>query len=192
MADTPPRDDRRESTDEPRLLAGESTDESRPPADASTAEDRPPVGGTAESTETSRRDAGRGVSAVFETFTGAVREQLVLADDTEATRVARAVVTTLAERVDDDTARTVAGPLPAEIKLLFVRADSGQTFDYETFLRRVATRADTTPETAEYHTMVVLEQVADVAPHPTAQLGDALPAAYEDLFTLVDSPQADT
>jgi uncharacterized protein (DUF2267 family) len=197
VADTPPRDDRRESTDEHRPLAGESRDgplagesgdEPQPSANASTEAGRPARGDAAESTDTRRRDADRG--AIFETFTGAVRRQLVLADDTEGTRVTRAVLTTLAERVDDDTARTVAAPLPAEIQLLFVRADSGQTFDYQTFLRRVAARADTTPETAEYHTMVVLEQAAEVAPHPTlARLRDALPAAYDGLFTLVDTPE---
>ena len=125
----------------------------------------------------------------FETFTTVVRRQLVLADDSEATRITRAVVTTLGERVDDDTARALAGPLPAEIQLFLARADSGQTFDYETFLRRVADRADTTPETAEYHAMVVLELAADVAPHSTlARVDDGLPATYDDLFVLVELP----
>jgi uncharacterized protein (DUF2267 family) len=133
-------------------------------------------------------DGHREASPVsFETFTTVVRRQLVLADESEATRVVRAVVTTLGERVDDDTARALAGPLPAEIQLFLARADSGQAFDYERFCRRVADRADTTPETAEYHAMVVLEQVTDVTPHSTlARLEDVLPAAYDDLFALVD------
>ena len=133
-------------------------------------------------------DGHREASPVsFETFTTVVRRQLVLADESEATRVVRAVVTTLGERVDDDTARALAGSLPAEIQLFLARADSGQAFDYERFCRRVADRADTTPETAEYHAMVVLEQVADVTPHSTlARLEDVLPTAYDDLFALVD------
>ena len=129
----------------------------------------------------------------FETFTTAVRRQLALADGTEATRVARAVVTTLGERVDTDTARVLAGPLPAEIQLSLARADSGQTFGYETFLRRVANRTDTTAETAEYYTMGILELVADTVPHSTfTRLVDALPATYDELFGLVNVQAEET
>jgi uncharacterized protein (DUF2267 family) len=119
-------------------------------------------------------------------FVGAVQNRTELASRGEAIRVTRSVLTTLGERLQPGEASDLAGPLPMEIDIFLQDADSGQIFDYQEFLQRVAERSRADQADAAFYAQVVLDVVDETTPASELQdVRDQLPADYDDLFELV-------
>jgi uncharacterized protein (DUF2267 family) len=123
-------------------------------------------------------------------FVGAVQNRAELASRGEAIRVTRAVLTTLGERLQPGEASDLAGPLPMEIDIFLHDADSGQIFDYDDFVQRVAERANAEYADAAFYAQVVLDVVDETVPE--SELEDVtaqLPEDYDDLFDLLDTDE---
>ena len=102
-----------------------------------------------------------------------------------------AVLETLGERLQEGEAEDLAGPLPIEIDRFLTDADSGQQFDYDEFLERVAEREDADVADAAFHAQAVMALVAEAIPGGLLEDVRAnLPSEYDDLFELVDEEEA--
>ena len=74
-----------------------------------------------------------------------------------------------------------------EIDRFLTEADSGQRFDYDEFLDRVAGHEGIDRADAAYHAQVVVGQVAEVTQaSEMRQVRDQLPDDFDDLFEFVD------
>jgi uncharacterized protein (DUF2267 family) len=119
-------------------------------------------------------------------FVGAVQNRAELASRGEAIRVTRSVLTTLGERLQPGEASDLAGPLPMEIDIFLQDADSGQIFDYQEFVQRVAERSRAEQADAAYYGQVVMDVVDETTPESELQdVRAQLPADYDELFELV-------
>lgn len=119
-------------------------------------------------------------------FVGAVQNRTELASRGEAIRVIRSVLTTLGERLQPGEASDLAGPLPMEIDIFLHDANSGQIFDYQEFVQRVAERARAEDADAAFYGQVVMDVIDETTPESELQdVRDQLPADYDDLFDLV-------
>jgi uncharacterized protein (DUF2267 family) len=91
--------------------------------------------------------------------------QNALGSDREtAERATRAVLWTLGQRIGADEGVVYVSHLPAELGSLLHTAGGAQSFDAQEFVRRVANREDTDPDTAELHILVVLGALARALP----------------------------
>jgi uncharacterized protein (DUF2267 family) len=72
-----------------------------------------------------------------------------------AERATRAVLETLAERIDRGEARDLAAQLPPELSPWIATTTPAEGFNVDEFVRRVAEREDVDPERAERHTRAV-------------------------------------
>lgn len=127
----------------------------------------------------------------YKEFTGEVQHRIEADSQGEAVRTTRAALTTLGERVQADEAKDLASPLPMEIDRYLTAADSGQRFDYQEFLTRVAERGSVERAEAAFRVQAVIALVAEVV--PVGELEDVeegLPAEFEDLFEFVDAEEA--
>lgn len=121
----------------------------------------------------------------YATFIGEVQQRAELASQGEALRITRATLTTLGERLEAGEAADLAGPLPMEIDRFLEEADSGQRFEYNEFVDRVAARASAEAADANFYANVVLSVVGETVPNPEFEdVRDQLPDEYEDLFEL--------
>ncbi|MFC4552244.1 MULTISPECIES: DUF2267 domain-containing protein [Halorussus] len=130
----------------------------------------------------------------YDDFTGEIQHRLELGTRGTAVRAARAVLSTLGERLQEGEATDLAGSLPMEIDYYLESAESGQRFDYDEFVTRVAERANMNPEDrddrsdASYYGQAVVALVADVVPESELrQVRDQLPndENWDELFELV-------
>lgn len=97
----------------------------------------------------------------------------------EAEPIARAVLTTLAERIAPGEARDLAAQLPPEVSPWLYTTDPAEGFDEEEFLRRVAAREGTSPEVAERHARAVFAALGQAVPaQEIHDLKAELPADY--------------
>lgn len=129
----------------------------------------------------------------FDEFTGQVQHRLELASRGEAVRATRAVLTTLGERLQHGEATDLASPLPMEIDRFLLAADSGQRFDYDEFVDRVAERGAVDRPDAVYQAKLIVALLAETVPgSELRQVRDQLPPAFDDLFELaeLDEPTA--
>ena len=105
----------------------------------------------------------------YHEFVGEVQQRLELPGMGEAVRAIRAVLTTLGERIHEGEATNLAGPLPMEIDRYLIEAESGQQFDFDEFVSRVAQRAelgddeDGRPE-AVYYVQAIFALLEEVVP----------------------------
>lgn len=121
----------------------------------------------------------------YDEFTGQVQHRLELASTGEAVRATRAVLTTLGERIQRGEATDLAGPLPMEIDRFLLVAESGQTFDYDAFVDRVADRGAVDRPDAVYQAQVLVELLAEAVPaSELQQVRDQLPGEFAPLFDL--------
>lgn len=119
-------------------------------------------------------------------FIGEVQHRTEQASRGRAIRVTRAVLTTLGERLQPGEASDLAGPLPIEIDRFVLNADSGQIFDYQEFVSRVAERANAEYADANFYAQAVIDVVSEtVNEDELADVRDQLPEDYEELFELV-------
>ncbi|WP_306054382.1 DUF2267 domain-containing protein [Natronococcus wangiae] len=77
-------------------------------------------------------------------------------DTDAAADAARAVLTTLGERLSEDQARDLASQLPGEFSTHLTEGESGQRFSEEEFVSRVDQRMDTVELTGELATTRVM------------------------------------
>jgi uncharacterized protein (DUF2267 family) len=123
----------------------------------------------------------------YDHFLGQVQHRLELSSTGEAVRVTRAVLTTLGERLQEGEARDLAGPLPMEIDRYLLTADSGQRFDFDEFVDRVAERGHADRSEAVYRAQVLVALLSEVVPGgEMQQVRDQLPAGFDPLFGLID------
>lgn len=102
-----------------------------------------------------------------------------------------AVLETLGERLQEGEAEDLAGPLPVEIDRYLTDADSGQQFDWDEFVERVAERENADVADATFHAQAVMALVSEVV--PGGEMDDVranLPPEFDDLFELVDEEEA--
>jgi len=85
-------------------------------------------------------------------------------DQETAERATRAVASVLGERIGADEARVFAGHLPPEVAAWLHTAGGARSFDAEEFVRRVAEREGTNPDTAERHIIAVLGAISQALP----------------------------
>ena len=130
----------------------------------------------------------------YSDFTGEVQHRLEMGTQGEAVRATRAVLTTLGERLQDGEATDLAGPLPMEIDYYLESAESGQRFDFDEFVSRVAERERMDPDSdddrpdAVFHAQAVVSLVADIVPESEVeQVREQLPddEDWGQLFELV-------
>lgn len=105
----------------------------------------------------------------YHEFVGEVQHRLELPGMGEAVRANRAVLTTLGERIQEGEASNLAGPLPMEIDRYLLDAESGQQFDFDEFVDRVAARAalqegDDGRAEAVYYVQAIVALLADQVP----------------------------
>ncbi|WP_435178994.1 DUF2267 domain-containing protein [Halorussus sp. AFM4] len=134
----------------------------------------------------------------FDDFTGDVQHRLEFGTTGETVRAVRATLTTLGERVQAGEASDLAGPLPVDLDWYLEAAESGQRFDFDEFVGRVAERENMDPEDdddrsdAAYHAQVVVATLAEVVPESELdQVRDQFPddGDWDELFELVDAEE---
>ncbi|WP_254766031.1 DUF2267 domain-containing protein [Salinilacihabitans rarus] len=134
----------------------------------------------------------------YHEFVGEVQHRLELPGMDEAVRATRAVLTTLGERIQEGEATDLAGPLPMEIDRYLIEADSGQRFDFDEFVSRVAERAalgddESARSEAVYYARAIVALLAAVVPgSEIEQVRQQLPEdeGFESLFELVGTGDA--
>ena len=123
----------------------------------------------------------------YKQFVGQVQHRLELAEFGQAVRATRATLTTLGERLHEGEATDLASPLPMEIDRYLSEADSGQRFDYNEFLDRVAEREGVDRADANYHAQQLVALLAEVVPPGNLEKArNGLPEDYEPLFEVAD------
>lgn len=128
----------------------------------------------------------------YDDFMGAVQHRLELPETGRAVRATRAVLQTLGERLQAGEADDLAGPLPMEVDYYLESADSGQRFDYDEFVGRVADRAKVERPDAVYYGKAVVGLVSEMVPaSELEQVRAQLPEDYADLFELVDAEEVE-
>ncbi|NHN61381.1 MULTISPECIES: DUF2267 domain-containing protein [Halorussus] len=128
----------------------------------------------------------------YDDFMGEVQHRLELPDTGRAVRATRAVLQSLAERLQAGEAEDLAASLPMEVDYYLESADSGQRFDYDEFVGRVADRANVDRSDAAYYGKVVFGLVSElVSAGEIEQVRAQLPDDYEDLFALMDAEEVE-
>ena len=123
----------------------------------------------------------------YKEFIGQVQHRLELDEMGAAVRATRATLTTLGERLQEGEATDIASPLPREIDRYLTEADSGQRFDYDEFLGRVAERGGVDKPDANYRSQQIVALVNKVVPPGNIRkVRDQLPGEYENLFEFVE------
>jgi uncharacterized protein (DUF2267 family) len=125
-------------------------------------------------------------------YLGELQHRAELPSQGEADRVARAVLTTLGERLTDGEADDLAAQLPREIDRYLEEADSGQQFAFSEFTDRVADRAETEQSEAAFLSQVGMDVTVDAA--GTGELQDVVTQfpqeeGYGDLLSLVGNTE---
>jgi uncharacterized protein (DUF2267 family) len=120
----------------------------------------------------------------YDEFLAKVRERGEYADAQEAEQVTRAVLATLARRLDPGEAADLAAQLPRQLAgAVPTDHDRPETFGVQEFLRRVAAATGATERTAEWDAGAVLCTVAEAV--SGGELNDVLtqlPSGFAVLF----------
>lgn len=124
-------------------------------------------------------------------FIGLVQNRARLPSRGDAERATRATLETLGERIPETLATNLAAQLPQEIgehlrrTVVMGGAGSGERFDRQEFVRRVAGRSGADDPRAVYAARVVLEVVEEATTGGLMdKVRDALP---DDLRALLDA-----
>jgi uncharacterized protein (DUF2267 family) len=129
-------------------------------------------------------------------FIGQVQHRARLASRGDAERITRGTLETLGERIPEGLAKKVASQLPHEIgehlrrTIVYGGAGTGERFDRDVFLDRVAQRTEENPPAATHGARVVFEVLGEATDATTiAKICDALPASMRELVTAGSSGQ---
>jgi len=126
----------------------------------------------------------------FEDFTGQLQHRLELAEQGQAVRASRAVLTTLGEATSPETARELADHLPMEIDRFILEADSGQEFSYHEFVTRIAEYEHADAPDANYDAQLFVAYLAEFVPADAIEgLREELPTEFDKLFEVADRQQ---
>ncbi len=125
-------------------------------------------------------------------YLGELQHRAELPSQGDADRVARAVLTTLGERITDGEAENLAAQLPQEIDRHLEEAESGRQFDFSEFTERVAERVETDQSEAAFFSQVGMDVTVDAA--NTGELQDVVSQfpqdeGYGDLLSLVGNTE---
>lgn len=122
-------------------------------------------------------------------FIGQVQQRGQLPSRGDAERATRATLETLAERIPEGLAENIAAQLPREIgehlrrTVVFGGDGTGERFDQQAFITRVAIRADEDEPRAAYLSRVVLEVVDEATQGSVmAKVRESVPADIEQLI----------
>lgn len=137
----------------------------------------------------------------YNDFIGEVQHRIKAGEQAEAVKTTRAVLSTLAERIEEGEATNLAGTLPVEIDWYLLQADHGQRFEYDEFVDRVVSRMDysdldldadygrpTEIDEAEavFRAKAVVALLNETVPGGELTDGETqLPSEYGDLFEFV-------
>lgn len=117
-------------------------------------------------------------------FIGHVVDRAQLSSRGDALTATRATLETLAERIPQGEATDLASQLPKEIGMFLQQdVDKTERFDSDTFIERVAKRANIDVPAATFQVRAVFDVMADATSE--GQLEDvrqALPEDYQRLF----------
>jgi uncharacterized protein (DUF2267 family) len=123
-------------------------------------------------------------------FIGQVQSRARLSSRGDAERATRAVLETLGERIPEGLADNLAAPLPQEIGEHLRRTEvwaglgTGERFDREDFIARVAERASVREQQAAYITRAVTEVVGEaIQGGLMGKIAESLPSDIRDLVT---------
>lgn len=126
----------------------------------------------------------------YSEFTGEVQHRVEAPTQGEAVRSTRAVLTTLGERLQEGEVTDLASNLPMEIDYYLLQAETGQRFDYDEFIDRVAERAEIEAADAAYQAQAIVALLAEIAPGSEIQdVRDELPGEFEELFEFVGTDE---
>ena len=127
----------------------------------------------------------------YDHFIGQVQHRARLASRGEAESATRATLETLGERIPEGLVDNVAGQLPTEAAVHLRRtitmngSGTGERFDRDEFVARVASRGEIPEPRAAYQARVVLEVFREATQGGVVnKIREALP---EDVRTLVDA-----
>ncbi|RIV41588.1 DUF2267 domain-containing protein [Micromonospora radicis] len=103
----------------------------------------------------------------------------------QATAIARATLTTLAERIDGGQARDLADQLPEGLRAYtFAPHEDAESFGLDVFVQRVGGRADVDPEAAQAGIRAVMDTIrAAVA---AAEYDDVIAHLPAELWQVAD------
>ena len=109
----------------------------------------------------------------------------------QATAIARATLTTLAERIDGGEARDLARHLPEGLRAYaFGPQESAERFGLDVFVQRVAGRSDVDPETAAAGIRAVLDTLREAV--EASQYDDVIAFLPAEFWQVVNpAPQYD-
>ncbi|WP_158059406.1 DUF2267 domain-containing protein [Halorussus halophilus] len=128
----------------------------------------------------------------YKDFMGQIQSRLELPELGRAVRATRAVLTTLGERLQAGEAQDLAGSLPMEVDYYLTSADSGQRFDYDEFVDRVAERANVNKSDAAYYGKVVVGLVSELISRGEVEdVRGQLTDDYQYLFALIDAEEVE-
>ncbi|HMB50431.1 MAG TPA: DUF2267 domain-containing protein [Natronoarchaeum rubrum] len=119
-------------------------------------------------------------------FIGKAQQRTQFGQRGHAVRATRAVLWTLGERLPEGDATDLASPLPVDIDFYLREPSSGQQFDFDEFVDRVAERADADASDATFYAQAIVSLVAEVVPDGEIEdVRNSLPEEYDPLFDLV-------
>ncbi len=121
----------------------------------------------------------------YDDFITRVQEQARLDSSDEATRIARAVLETLGERLDRKVRNGLEAQLPNELKeFLLARVEHSDQYDLHEFYNRVGARADLKYGDARERTRQVFSVLRGAIPEGEIEdVLEDLPAEYGSLFS---------
>lgn len=123
----------------------------------------------------------------YDEFLAQVREHGEYADQGEADRTTRAVLSLLGQRLVDGERKDLAAQLPEQLQNEVLSAPPQEAFGVEEFLRRLAQELSATEETARWDASAVLTTLAEaVSGGQLNQILTQLPAGYAPLFGKAD------
>lgn len=127
----------------------------------------------------------------YDDFIGEVQNRIDVGDTGHTVEATRVVLTTLGERLQEGEATDLAAPLPMEVDRYLLEADSGQSFEWDEFVERVAERSGVDEADAQFRAQAVADLVWDVVPEGEVEdVRGSLPDDFEPLFEYVEQPQA--
>ena len=123
----------------------------------------------------------------YDEFLATVRQRAALADNREADRTTKIVLSALGRRLAGEEPRDLADQLPEQLKapLLEQTGPAENRDNFDDFLQRIAEQEgpDADPETAREHANAVVGTMTEfVTPGEIEDLRSQLPSSYAPLF----------
>ena len=119
----------------------------------------------------------------YSEFLGRVQNQARMGNESDAVSAVRATLETLGERLAGGQAEHAAAQLPQELGYYLRQGDEQESFDLDTFYKRVADREGVDYPDAVHHAKVVMGVMSEaISPGEMRDLCAQLPPEYNDLL----------